>query len=272
MKSLLAALALLTTLTLPATAGTYGAVPGADVVRAEVLPGWTTAEGTRMVALRLTLKPGWKTYWRAPGEAGIPPRFDWGGSKNLASVTYHWPRPEVFESSGMQTIGYKRELVLPIEVRPERPGKAMILNAEVELGVCEEICVPAALSFSQALTGQGGRDAVISAALAARPQTAREAGIGRVTCEIEPITDGIRITARIPAPPLGGNEVAVIEPGDPRIWTSEAETHREGGTLVTTVDMVPPSGKPMALSRENLRFTLLGRRTAVDIRGCHAPG
>src|SRR6056297_1113481 len=88
----------------PASAHAEAAMP-ADVVRAEVLPGWTTGAGTRMAALRLTLAPGWKTYWRAPGDAGIPPAFDWSGSRNLKGVAFHWPAPDVFQSYGIRTIG-----------------------------------------------------------------------------------------------------------------------------------------------------------------------
>ncbi|MCX8508161.1 MAG: protein-disulfide reductase DsbD family protein, partial [Rhodobacteraceae bacterium] len=54
-----------------------------NLLKAEILPGWRTESGSQMAALRLTMAPGWKTYWRAPGDAGIPPRFDWTGSANL---------------------------------------------------------------------------------------------------------------------------------------------------------------------------------------------
>ncbi|MFY8145805.1 MAG: protein-disulfide reductase DsbD domain-containing protein, partial [Rhodobacter sp.] len=62
-----------------------------DLLSAEVLPGWRTEQGTHMAALRLTLAPGWKTYWRSPGDAGIPPLFNWSGSQNLSGVRVHWP-------------------------------------------------------------------------------------------------------------------------------------------------------------------------------------
>ncbi len=45
-------------------------------VTGQVLEGWVRADGTRMAAVQLDLEPGWKTYWRAPGDAGIPPSFD----------------------------------------------------------------------------------------------------------------------------------------------------------------------------------------------------
>jgi DsbC/DsbD-like thiol-disulfide interchange protein len=74
--------------------------------------------GGHMAAVELQLAPGWKTYWRSPGDAGIPPSFDWSGSENVKSVRLHWPAPEVFEANGMQTIGYHERLVLPVEITP----------------------------------------------------------------------------------------------------------------------------------------------------------
>ncbi|MCO6384379.1 protein-disulfide reductase DsbD domain-containing protein [Oceanicola sp. 502str15] len=269
MKALFAALLTLALCT-PVSAGTFGATPG-EVVRAEVLPGWTTKRGTRMAALRLTLAPGWKTYWRAPGESGIPPSFDWSASRNLARVTLHWPSPQIFDDGGLRTIGYKRELVLPIEITPANPGAPVELAAKVDLGVCEHICVPASLAFTATLSGGGAHDPTIQAALKARPLTAREAGVSGVTCAVDPISDGVRVTARIPASAAGGRSVAVIEPGNPRIWASETETRREGAALLATADLVPPSGQAMALSRKALRVTLLGQGRAIDIQGCPAP-
>ena len=108
-----------------------------NLVRAELLPGWTTDSGAQMAALRLTLAPGWKTYWRAPGEAGIPPQFDWRASGNLAGVAYHWPRPQVFQINGLRTLAYRNELVLPIEFLPVDRGTAVKVSGTIDLGVCE---------------------------------------------------------------------------------------------------------------------------------------
>lgn len=266
----LIALAVLSAVPPPAAAGTYGAPP-TEVIKAEVLPGWQTDQGTRMAALRLTLAPGWKTYWRAPGESGIPPRFDWSASRNLARVTLHWPTPKVFQSSGVRTIGYKRELVLPIEITPKDPARPVVLAARVNVGVCEDICLPASFDFSTQLSGPGAPDAAISAALAARPLSAREAGIGPVSCAVEPVEDGIRVTARLPASATGGRSVAVIEPGNPLVWASETQTRRDGESFLASAELVPPDSKPFAVSRESLRLTLLGKGRAIDIRGCQAP-
>lgn len=239
-----------------------------EIVTAEIRPGWQTRGGTRMAALHLRLAPQWKTYWRSPGEAGIPPEFDWSGSQNLRSVRLHWPRPQVFETNGMQTIGYKQDLVLPLEVTPIDPSRPVHLRASVDLGVCRDICVPAEIAAQADLNGPGTDDAMIGAALRARPATAAEAGVTAITCRVDPIDDGLRVTASIDLPPQGGEEVVVLEPAEPAVWTSEGETRRDGRRLTATVEMVAGSGAPFSLNRSGLVVTVLGRDRAVEIQGC----
>lgn len=243
------------------------AEPPQGVVVAEFLPGWKTEQGTYMAGLHLRLAPGWKTYWRAPGDAGIPPRFDWAGSENLAGVRLHWPTPRMFASNGLRTIGYESDLVLPIELTPRDPGRPMDVHARMEIGVCHDICMPMELSMDGRLPSEGNTGP-IRAALDARPLTAAEARVGGVRCTVEPIADGLRLTAEIDVPALGRHEAAVFELSDASVWVSEAEMAREGSRLVARSDLVPSTGQPFALDRSELRITLLGDGRAVDIRGC----
>ncbi|SNX71018.1 DsbC/DsbD-like thiol-disulfide interchange protein [Cereibacter ovatus] len=242
-----------------------------DILRAEILPGWRDARGTHMAGLRLRLASGWKTYWRSPGDAGIPPEFDWSGSDNVASVRLHWPAPHVFTLNGMQTIGYRGDLVLPFEVEARDPSRPIRLRAAVELGVCRDICVPAALDLAADLPAGGVPDGAIKAALKARPATGPEAGLGRIACRVEPIPDGLRLTAEMDLPASGTQEVVVMEPGQPSVWVSEPVTSRAGGRLTATSEMVGPTGTPFALDRSAMTLTVLGDRGAVEIRGCPAP-
>ncbi len=235
----------------------------------EVLPGWKTPEGRRLTGLRIRLKPGWKTYWRAPGDAGIPPQFDWTGSRNIKAVKIHWPRPEVAVSGGMRSIVYSNEVVLPLEFTPESPDRPIIMKARVGLGVCRDICIPVSVAFEVDLSPTDTRpDPAIRKALAERPVAAQQAGVRRVICEVAPIRDGLKVTTRIHMPAIGQEEIAVIEAPDPSIWVSEAQTRREGQTLIASAEMVPPSNAPFALDRSGVRITVLGDGTAVDIQGC----
>ncbi|MFO1062030.1 MAG: protein-disulfide reductase DsbD family protein [Dongiaceae bacterium] len=92
--------------------------------------------------LQLQLQPGWKTYWRSPGDAGFPVTIDWQGSRNLKAASIAWPAPHRFELFGLETFGYGGEVVLPIAVTPETPGAPVALRAAVDYLVCEKICVP----------------------------------------------------------------------------------------------------------------------------------
>jgi DsbC/DsbD-like thiol-disulfide interchange protein len=242
--------------------------PTTDMAEVSVLPGWRTAGGSHMAALHVALAPGWKTYWRAPGDGGIPPRFGFSGSRNLAGVRFHWPRPQVYEINGLRSIGYDGELVLPMELIPERAGEPIRLRGEVELGVCQEICVPTSALLAADLPAAGAEDARILAALSDRPATAGEAGVAGVRCEIEPIRDGLRLTAWIEMPPVGGDEVAVFELPDQSIWISESTGGRDGGRLTASSDLVPPAGAPFALDRSTVRITVLGESRAVEVEGC----
>ncbi len=246
-----------------------GAQSVSDVVRLELLPGWREADGSHVAGLRISLAPGWKTYWRSPGEAGVPPSFDWSGSRNVVSATPHFPVPDVFHVNGMRTIGYKDSVVLPIVLRPGRVGQPIALRGRIELGVCETICIPFRARVEATLpAGSTAVGPEIRAALADAPMSASQARLRSIDCRIEPISDGLRLTATLEMPAVGSDEAAVIEIGNPNIWVSEVDTRRSGDQLTASADLVPPQGAPFALDRSSLRFTVLAGGSAVEVNGC----
>lgn len=222
-----------------------------------------------MAAFRIQLAPGWKTYWRAPGDAGIPPKFGWKGSRNLKTVKFHWPTPMVHDQNGMRSIGYEGDVVIPVELT-SKDGADIRLRGQMELGVCHDVCIPVSASFDAELGSSDVKTPAIVASLNDHPLPAEQAGVQTVTCSIEPISDGLRLTAVIALPQLGPDEITVVEFADQTTWVSPAETERQGGNLIVVSDLVPASGKPFLLQRSDLRFTVLGQDQAVDIRGCQA--
>jgi suppressor for copper-sensitivity B len=105
----------------------------------------TTAVGQREtlpLGLEFKLDPGWKIYWRSPGDAGFPPRPDWSASENVRSATLRWPAPERFSVLGIETLGYKDAVVLPLDVVPATPGEPVRLRGKVDYLTCDEICIP----------------------------------------------------------------------------------------------------------------------------------
>lgn len=243
--------------------------PMDGVAAFEILPGWRTEHGTHMAAVRISLAPGWKTYWRAPGDAGIPPQFQWDGSQNIAAAQFHWPIPEVMDQNGMRSIGYHGDVVIPVELTVPDSGAPVQMRGAVQIGVCEDICVPMTFDFDAILPVDGTRDVAILAALADRPQTQGEAGVGTVSCAIAPLANGLQITTRVP---FAQADAVVIEAGNDAVWVSEPSMTREGNMIVSQADMIHMDGGAFALDRSAVRITLLSQGSAVDIRGCVAGG
>ena len=99
--------------------------------------------GDQLIAgVQIRLDPGWKTYWRMPGDSGVPPSFDWSGSKNLKSAQVLYPAPRRFTDASGTAIGYEDEVVFPVMVTPERAGEPVELKVNVDYGLCKTLCIP----------------------------------------------------------------------------------------------------------------------------------
>lgn len=236
---------------------------------AELIEGWQKPDGTRVSAIRITLADGWKTYWRTPGDAGIPPAFSWSGSRNLADVTVDWPTPIVFKENGMRSVGYEHQVILPLSIEAKQASEPVEINLSMEIGVCKDICVPQTLTLAGMMAHESLTPVpAIAAALAERPFTANEAGAHGVTCALSPSKDGLNITATLTLPDTGGTEHVVIEAGRPDVWVSEAKTQRNGDTITAQAEMIANGSSTFALDRSAIRFTVLGASHAVDLQGC----
>ena len=232
--------------------------------RAEVLDGWQTPSGARIAALRIALDKGWKTYWRSPGDAGIPPQFNFAASENVAGIEVRWPRPVVFDQNGMRSVGYADEVILPIEITPRDPSQPIALSAEMEFGICHDVCVPVSVEVSADLEGPGAPDPVISAALTDQPRpVALEA-----RCDVEKIADGVRVTASIEMPEVAAEPVTLFELRSTPMWVSESVTRLDGATMVSMAEFVPDNAQPFDLDAGDLRITVLSGADAVEINGC----
>ena len=108
--------------------------------------------------LSLKLSEGWKTYWRSPGEVGLPPEIDWSGSTNLASAKILWPAPTRFRAFGIENFGYAKQVTFPFQITLADPGKPAILKADVFLLICSDVCVPQDFSLTLDLPAATGVD------------------------------------------------------------------------------------------------------------------
>ena len=253
----------------PVFAQNYG--PLEDALTHRVITGWTQADGSHVAAIELDLAEGWKTYWRSPGDAGIPPNFDWSRTKNAQNIRVQWPTPIVFWESGMRSVGYKTRVVIPVVVTPKKTGQEIQLKGRMDLGLCSDICVPVQIKLDETLPAgtTDTRSSSIVAALAALPFSQSEAGVKNVRCSFEPGENGtLSISAQITMPSAGGEEQSIIEAHQPSIWVSEPKTSRSGDTLDVSAKMVGATSDPLVIDRSRLRFTVIGSSYAVDILGC----
>src|SRR3984885_295776 len=124
--------------------------------------------------IALQLQPGWKTYWRTPGDSGVPPRFDFSKSENVEAVTVLWPAPTKFDDgAGGHSLGYHNQIVLPLRIVAKNTDKPVTLRADINYAVCEKICIPveanAELAFASVASTE---DSALFAALDTVPKPA----------------------------------------------------------------------------------------------------
>ncbi len=152
-------------------------------LRAETATNWINTDQSRLrlvsavegvkrldslrIGLQIKLAPGWKTYWRSPGDAGIPPQLDWSGSENLKSAEILWPLPEQFEAYGFSSWGYQNEVVFPIDITLQNPGEPLDLKLRLQLGICEDVCIPYTHEFALSLDTQSAGTTEEAATIAA---------------------------------------------------------------------------------------------------------
>jgi suppressor for copper-sensitivity B len=125
------------------------AQPSSDWVRAEygqvrliAASEGLSDDGQITIGVQMRLYKGWKTYWRTPGETGIPATFDWSGSQNVAKVDLRWPAPTRFEDYGSQAFGYKVEVIFPVTAQAQTKGAPVVVDLDLQFGVCRDICMP----------------------------------------------------------------------------------------------------------------------------------
>jgi DsbC/DsbD-like thiol-disulfide interchange protein len=119
---------------------------------------------TLRAGVEIKLHRGWKTYWRYPGDSGVPPRFDFSGSSNVGQVTVLWPAPMRFDDGGGASIGYVEQVVFPLHVIPADPQAPVVLRLKLDYAVCEKLCVPVDAKAELALSSRPGEhDAAIAA-------------------------------------------------------------------------------------------------------------
>ncbi len=140
-----------------------------------VTTGRPDAQGRLQGALDIELKPGWKTYWRDPGDNGVPPQLGIDGSTNVTGAEMSFPAPRRHDDGYGQWAGYDHSVSLPILFTLAAPQSQTKIDARIFIGICETICIPvqAKLEVDPGTDPDNGADAqAVEAALAALPPEA----------------------------------------------------------------------------------------------------
>ena len=132
-----------------------------DKSRARLLAAGGLAEGRYLAGVEIRLAPKNLTYWKLPGDAGVPPVFSFEGSKNLKSAQALYPAPRRFPEAGGEAFGYMDEVLFPLMVTPIDPTKPVSVALKLDYATCEKICIPARaeLSLELAPTAKPGAEA-----------------------------------------------------------------------------------------------------------------
>ena len=95
-----------------------------------------------LIGLEYEMEPGWKTYWKSPGDGGFAQSISWQNSTNIKNVNILWPTPVEFEILGLTSLGYQNNIIFPLEIELEDELQNTFLNLHVNFLICKDVCVP----------------------------------------------------------------------------------------------------------------------------------
>lgn len=120
----------------------------------------------QLAFLSISLDEGWKTYWRLPGRFGFAPLLDWSHSANITSIETVFPAPSLFDEGDGTSIGYTGDVLWPVRVQPHDPKEPVLLNLSLDIGLCQELCLPVSIDLATRLSPSAEDTASLSAVLA----------------------------------------------------------------------------------------------------------
>jgi DsbC/DsbD-like thiol-disulfide interchange protein len=236
--------------------------------KVRLLAGGSDAGGW-LAGIEIALDEGFKTYWRNPGEAGLPPSFDWSKSTNLEIAEVLWPAPARSEDLGGISYGYHHQVLFPVRVRPRDAAKPVGLALKIDYGVCKDICIPAQAELTLKLgetAASSSLRGLIEEALAKVPKPQP------LNAESDLSILGVRmmsghksklmVTARAPA---GSSLTVFVEGPDNWFFQPTADPTQiapgQGNKQTFSIEVLE---RPLDGGRVDLRFTLVAGDKAIE--------
>jgi DsbC/DsbD-like thiol-disulfide interchange protein len=216
--------------------------------------------------ISIQLQPGWHTYWRTPGDSGVPPHFDFSKSDNVEAVTVMWPAPIKFDDgAGGTALGYKQQVTLPLRIVPKSADKPVTLRADINYAVCDKLCIPveasAELAFASVASTEDGN---LSEALNAVPKPANIGDPNPLTIRDVKREGKVNVLVDVSAP--DGKEVSLFVEGPTPDWALPVPKlleHSPPGVkrFAFELDGLPPGASPDGAA---LKLTLVGGDRAFE--------
>jgi DsbC/DsbD-like thiol-disulfide interchange protein len=220
---------------------------------------------TIRAGIEMRLAPEWKTYWRYPGDSGIPPRFDFTKSRNVKSVTVRWPAPQRLADEAGTSIGYKHDVAFPLDVVPDDGSNPVTLALAIDYGVCEKLCVPVDAKAELTITGQATEhDGKIAASDARVPKPATPGQDGALSVRAVK-REGSRVLVDVAYP--AGAPVDLFAEGPTPDWALPVPSPVAGAPegqqrFAFELDGLPPNTKP---DGQTLLLTAVAGEQAIEV-------
>lgn len=230
---------------------------------------YKTPDATLLRAgIEIRLEPGWKTYWRDPGDSGEPPTFDFSGSGNVKSAAVLWPAPEKFpDGAGGNSIGYVDRLILPLQVAPADVQKPSTLALKLGYAICGTLCVPVEANLTLALNGDGAEDTAIEKAAVRVPRRVPLGpgkGLAILAVHRVPGDGHDRVLVDVAAP--DGAKVDLFAEGPSPDWSLPLpeQTRADGASRQFAFDLdgLPPNAKADGAT---LTLTAVSPADAIEV-------
>lgn len=246
----------------PAHAADASAWDGDQRAAVRLIAG-TPRGAVHRAGIEIRLAPGWKTYWRYPGDFGIPPRFDFSQSKNVKSATVRYPAPHRLADESGTSIGYKRGVVFPLEVVPQNAAQPVVLVVKADYAICEKICIPAEGKAELNVTGKpGAQDAWLKQSEMLVPSPAK-IGEGDKLAVHAVKREDKRILVDVAAP----GAVDLFAEGPAADWALPVPSPVDGASagqqrFAFELDGLPPNAKPDGAT---LMLTAVSGGQAIEV-------
>ena len=221
-----------------------------------------------LAGIEIKLNPGWHTYWRYPGDSGVPPRFTFSGSDNVAAVKVLYPAPNAISDETGTTIGYTDDVVFPLRVMPRQKDKPVTLHLKVDYAVCEKMCVPVEAKAELTLPGGSAEtDAALAAAEARVPRQVSAADAGLKAHRVNGNTPRPLVFVDLAAPT--GEKVQVFVEGPSAEWALPIPRPAPGAPaghqyFGFELDGLPPGVDPKGPFE--LTFTIVRGQQPIEVK------